>query len=287
MKGGFISVLAKTIAGLAVVVGSFFGTLWVLSLWDSRLQTVQVLRLENNGVVLIKKTLPSDAAKAQLSDGATILRASFVPRDPTSTIRVISKVYVSAIHSNVAVVAVFRDGQERPIHLASKRLASNRLEELDLAFDLPSGAGPAGLTFQLGPEQPGEIFLNGSKGDPQQSSLTIVEAKFGGTSAPAIITAGSTPGAGLEIVSATYGGNCGAPMGNVTQAVQGACKSNSSSCPYRVDVDVLGDPVPGCSKEFFAQISCPGEASHKIVKSVRVPPEAGLGSQVQLGCGAR
>src|SRR5215203_5291847 len=88
MKSGFFSVLAKTIAGLAVILVSFFGTLWVLSLWDSRLQTLQVLRLENNGVALIKKTIPSDAANARPSDGATILRAKFVPRDPTSTVRV-------------------------------------------------------------------------------------------------------------------------------------------------------------------------------------------------------
>jgi len=236
---------------------------------------------------LIKKTIPADPAKARPSDGATILRGNFVPRDPTSTIRVIGKVHVSAIHSNVAVVAVFRDGQERPIHLASKRVASNKPEELELAFDLPSGIAPAGLTFQLGPEQAGDIFLNASKGDPQQSSATIVEAKFGGTSAPPASTAGSAAGVGLEIVSASYGANCGAPIGNVTQAVQGACKSSTSSCDYRVDVGILGDPAPGCAKEFSAQISCLAEAGNKSVKSVRVPPEAGLGSQVQLGCGTR
>jgi hypothetical protein len=286
MKGGFISVLAKTIAGLAVVMVSFFGTLWILSLWDSRLQTVQVVRLENNGVALIKKTIPADPAKARPSDGATILRGNFAPRDPTSTVRVIGKVSVSATHSNVAVVAVFRDGQERPIHLASKRVASNKPEELEFAFELPSGTAPTGLTFQLGSEQPGDIFLNGSKGDAQQSSATIVEAKFGGASAPPVSTAGSAVGPGVEIVSASYGANCGAPIGNVTQAVQGACKAGSS-CVYRVEVGVLGDSAPGCAKEFAAQISCPGEAGNKSVRSVRVPPEAGLGSQVQLGCDAR
>ncbi|HKH00920.1 MAG TPA: hypothetical protein VKB08_09400, partial [Bradyrhizobium sp.] len=60
-----------------------------------------------------------------------------------------------------------------------------------------------------------------------------------------------------------------------------------SSCDYRVDVGILGDPAPGCAKEFSAQISCLAEAGNKSVKSVRVPPEAGLGSQVQLGCGTR
>jgi hypothetical protein len=287
MKSGFISVLAKTMAGVAVVVVAFFGTLWILSLWDSRLQTVQVVRLENNGVALINKAIPPDPAKARPSDGATILRGNFVPRDPTSTIRVIGRVHVSAVHSNVAVVAVFRDGQERPIHLASKRVASNKPEELEFAFELPSGTGPAGLMFQLGPEQAGDIFLNASKGDPQQSSATIVEAKFGGASGPPASTAGSAAGAGLEIVSASYGANCGAPIGNVTQAVQGVCKPNTSSCAYRVDVGILGDPAAGCAKEFSAQFSCPGEAGNKSVKSVRVPPEAGLGSQVQLSCGTR
>jgi hypothetical protein len=286
MKGGFTSVLAKTIAGLAVVMVSFFGTLWILSLWDSRLQTVQAVRLENNGVALIKSTIPADPAKARRSDGATILRGSFVPRDPTSTVRVIGKVSVSATHSNVAVVAVFRDGQERPIHLASKRVTSNKPEELDFAFDLPSGTAPSRLTFQLGSEEPGEIFLNGSKGDPQQSSATIVEARFGGASAPPASTPGSAAETGLEVISASYGANCGAPMGNVTQAVQGACKA-ATSCVYRVEVGVLGDPAPGCAKEFAAQISCQAEAGNKSVRSVRVPPEAGLGTQVQLGCSAR
>lgn len=287
MKGGFISVLVKTVAGLAVVIVSFFGTLWILSLWDSRLQTVQVVRLENNGVALIKSTIPSEPAKARSSDGATILRGNFVPRDPTSTIRVIGKVSASATHSNVAVVAVFRDGQERPIHLTSKRLASNKPEEVEFAFELPSGSAPVGLTFQLGSEQPGDIVLNGSKGDPLQSSATIIEAKFGGASTPPPSTPPRTTGAGLEIASASYGANCGAPIGNVTGPVQSACKSSTSSCIYRVEVGVLGDVAPGCAKEFSAQIACPIGTGSKSVRSVRVPPEAGLGSQVKLSCEER
>ena len=86
--------------------------------------------------------------------------------------------------------------------------------------------------------------------------------------------------AGVSLISATYGGNCGARRGNATQALLTAC-NGKASCDYTVDVAKLGDPAGGCPKDFAAEYACmPGGGPHKAV----VPGEAGLGSHVLLDC---
>lgn len=87
-------------------------------------------------------------------------------------------------------------------------------------------------------------------------------------------------GGGIDIVSATYGANCGAPLGNVTQALAKSC-AGRSSCGYRVDVSQLGDPVPRCGKDYRAEYRC-GSDPRIIVKAIA--GEAGFGSFVVLDC---
>jgi peptidoglycan/LPS O-acetylase OafA/YrhL len=88
--------------------------------------------------------------------------------------------------------------------------------------------------------------------------------------------------AGIRVLAATYGGNCGAKAGNVTRALSSACEGKES-CDYRVDVNKLGDPAGGCAKAFTAQYACaPGQA--RFTKDL--PAEAGLGSQLLLSCTA-
>ena len=84
----------------------------------------------------------------------------------------------------------------------------------------------------------------------------------------------------IYVVSATYGGNCGAPRGNVTFAVAEACNGRRV-CPYAVDFRVLGDPARGCPKDFTVRWVC-GDGEPR---RAGLPPEAGHGSQIVLSCG--
>src|SRR5262249_27590357 len=80
----------------------------------------------------------------------------------------------------------------------------------------------------------------------------------------------------VTIVSATYGGNCGAPPGNVTRSLQAAC-TGQETCDYVVDVSVLGDAAPGCSKSFSVHYRC-----GSISRTEEVAPEAGFGTRIEL-----
>jgi uncharacterized membrane protein len=87
-------------------------------------------------------------------------------------------------------------------------------------------------------------------------------------------------GGQIEVVQATYGSNCGAGFGNATRDVADAC-NGTQSCAYHVDVGRLGDPAPGCAKEFLVDYRCAGGQPSK---HVTVPAEAGLGRTAALAC---
>ena len=61
---------------------------------------------------------------------------------------------------------------------------------------------------------------------------------------------------GMQIRSATYGGNCGAQYGNASWAVQQRC-NGSMNCQFTVNVNQLGDPAYGCAKDFRIEYRCP------------------------------
>ena len=84
----------------------------------------------------------------------------------------------------------------------------------------------------------------------------------------------------MDILSATYGPNCGAPRGNATSHVTRVCNA-TAKCEYRIDVNVLGDPRPGCVKSFEAEYRC---SARGPTQAVSVPGEAGLGTIVTLQC---
>lgn len=70
----------------------------------------------------------------------------------------------------------------------------------------------------------------------------------------------------VEVVSATYGGNCPAsyrpdpqyPQGgkNMTAKVKAKCRRGSSACSFPVDHRVIGDPALGCAKDFVIEYHC-------------------------------
>lgn len=136
-------------------------------------------------------------------------------------------------------------------------------------------------------------------GDPAQGCAKAFEVEYkcppGATGYRSVVADAGTgsqveltcqarsPSAGLQVQSATYGRNCGAMPGNSTALVARAC-SGKSSCDYRVDVNVLRDPAPGCGKDFAVQFMCPGDAEPR---STVVPGEAGFGSLAKLSCASQ
>jgi len=84
----------------------------------------------------------------------------------------------------------------------------------------------------------------------------------------------------IKVVSATYGLNCGAPQGNQTANLAGACDGRFT-CDYTVDYTVIGDPAPGCAKDYTVQNQCSTKA---IVRVAKLDGEAGYGGVAHLSC---
>ena len=84
----------------------------------------------------------------------------------------------------------------------------------------------------------------------------------------------------IAVVAGTYGKNCGASYGNKTEHLAGAC-NNRTQCDYVIDYRVIGDPVPGCSKDYVAEWRCGNDAA---VRRTSAPPEAGFNKQITLTC---
>jgi M6 family metalloprotease-like protein len=82
----------------------------------------------------------------------------------------------------------------------------------------------------------------------------------------------------VQVSAATYGGNCGAPSGNVTAPLAKAC-SGRTHCTYKLDYRVIGDPKPHCAKDFKVTWRC-----GSVNREAGAPPEAGLGREFYLFC---
>jgi peptidoglycan/LPS O-acetylase OafA/YrhL len=91
----------------------------------------------------------------------------------------------------------------------------------------------------------------------------------------------SLQSSGVQIESATYGASCGAAEGNASLRVQSACQGRSV-CAYVVNVQKLGDPAPGCAKDFAVAFTC--APHHKLFRRY-APGEAGMGTLINLNCG--
>jgi hypothetical protein len=96
----------------------------------------------------------------------------------------------------------------------------------------------------------------------------------------ATFTVGQPPQTGISVVAGTYGGNCGAPHGNVTGALGSACNT-LGHCDYIVDYTIIGDPAPGCAKDYVAEWTCNGQS---LVQRATASPEAGFRKTVTLVC---
>jgi len=79
----------------------------------------------------------------------------------------------------------------------------------------------------------------------------------------------------IDVISATFGLNCGVSRGNATGAVASAC-DGATSCTQTVSTGMTGgDPARGCDKDFDADYACGtvGTANSGRL-AVHVPREA-------------
>eukprot|EP00483_Globobulimina_turgida_P008184 UN08200 len=59
----------------------------------------------------------------------------------------------------------------------------------------------------------------------------------------------------ISILTATYGGNCGASTDNQRSNLQQAC-NGGRYCNYGVDHNIIGDPAGGCAKNYAYGYVC-------------------------------
>ena len=159
------------------------------------------------------------------------------------------------------------------------------------------GNEPAGYTLSVGaqpcnPASPGicATFVQGMLGGNYRwyvvanmdvsASTGISNSILSTQSNIATFTVGQPSQTGISVVGGTYGGNCGASHSNVTGALGSACNT-LGHCDYIVDYTILGDPAPGCAKDYVAEWTCNGQS---LVQRATASPEAGFRKTVTLVC---
>lgn len=84
----------------------------------------------------------------------------------------------------------------------------------------------------------------------------------------------------IEVVTATFGGNCGATTNNAHSYVNSTC-SAKTSCAYSVDYRMVGNPAPSCSKTFEIQWRCNGK---EPLMSKTIGPGVNQADEILLSC---
>lgn len=87
-------------------------------------------------------------------------------------------------------------------------------------------------------------------------------------------------GTSIRVLGASYGNNCAGNVStNVTNDLARQCQGRDY-CVYRIDVRQIGDPRPGCAKEFQARYVCRDGGNQRYASA---SPEAS-GQSVVLDC---
>jgi hypothetical protein len=112
---------------------------------------------------------------------------------------------------------------------------------------------------------------------PRIAAISPAMRSAGWGAAEKLLTWRHPPPGTIDIVDASYGQSCRdftpkPPQqstyreGNATGFVNRVC-SGKSHCHFVVDIAMLGDPVPGCDKDFSAEYRCwPADSALKIVR---------------------
>ena len=85
----------------------------------------------------------------------------------------------------------------------------------------------------------------------------------------------------IKIEEATYGENCsnGVKLGNATQYASKACNGRAQ-CNILISVQELGDPAPGCGKDFSLRLRC---NQQPLIRKMRINGEAN-GKTIHVDC---
>jgi hypothetical protein len=135
-------------------------------------------------------------------------------------------------------------------------------------------AAAVGACTAPGPYQPPPVAPSGEPAPPRAPGLPPRV-----TPPPRAPLTTPGPPRLIDVVSATYGGVCGAPAGNATEEVAGECNGRQQ-CRYLVN-NRYGDPARHCFKDFLVQFRCGDESR---IRQVRHGPRAGEGYSVQIAC---
>lgn len=87
----------------------------------------------------------------------------------------------------------------------------------------------------------------------------------------------------IKIVSGTYGKNCGAKAGNVTDRVARAC-DGQGLCEYKIDPAALENSAPDCARDFIAEWKC---GVNEVIYTVSMPAGAMRNEPPRLACLAK
>ena len=88
-------------------------------------------------------------------------------------------------------------------------------------------------------------------------------------------------GSTIRVIEATYGRNCRGGS-NVINDIAQACQGRDY-CQYYIDVRRLGDPAPGCAKEYQARFVC-RDGGNEVWATARAEAS---GQSVTLDCRGR
>lgn len=121
---------------------------------------------------------------------------------------------------------------------------------------------------------------------PSVLALSLITTCVFGISGCAVTVQPMEPGyrgyGHIKVIAATYGRNCGTPYGNVTHHLAQVCDEREF-CEYVLDHRIIGDPAPGCPKDFFAEWQC---GRHPETETIGINPEAS-GAKIVLRCPVR
>ncbi len=119
-------------------------------------------RVEYPSVEVAAVVLPADPETTTASDGASFLGYNFIPSGANSVLRVRVVANAYSAQDNVAVLAIFREGQKTPVKLESKSVAAGGRATFDLTVDVLAIDGkPISFDVRTGPARPGTIIING------------------------------------------------------------------------------------------------------------------------------
>ncbi len=147
------------------------------------------VRLEYKSYGRTSAIIPTEAARARKTHGASILGYQFIPGGRKGTVELNVSINAYAEEENELIVTVFKSGQAQPLHLARQMLVPAKRGFLETKFKI-SYSSHAAMNFdvRVGPARAGTIFINGNSMAKQDLSeipyLSITETVTVGGGSP-------------------------------------------------------------------------------------------------------